>query len=246
MSNFSDYDSFAWFYNRYWGTDFARSAMAIYEIVLFPHLSADAKLLDLCCGTGQLAAALSERGFQVTGVDGSVAMLDCARANAREVEFIQSDIRALALPPTSFDTVISAFDSLNHLMSLDELKQVFRRVHGVLRKGGIFLFDLNLETDEDARPHTLDVVEDDHACIVQATYDREQRLKEYQVTMFRLQGRLWKRSDLLLQQRYYDEAIVIGALAEAGFQRVKTYDARREFGLTLSDGRMFFLARKLD
>ena len=54
----------------------------------------------------------------------------------------------------------------------------------------------------------------------------------------------WQRSDLTLRQRYYSEAQVLGALAEAGFKRVKTYDARAAFDLQLSDGRMFFLAHK--
>ena len=242
-STFSDYDGFAWFYNRYWGEDFCRSAMAIYEILLFPHLRPGAPILDLCCGTGQLAAALEARGFRITGVDGSATMLDFARENAPLAEFIQADARALRLP-RRYDAAISAFDSLNHLMSLAELTKVFRNVHAALRKGGMFLFDLNLETDEDARPQTMDVVEDDHTCVVQATYDRAQQLKQYQVTMFRQDAAGWQRSDLLLQQRYYSETAVISALADVGFKRVKTFDARHEFGLKLSDGRMFFLAHK--
>ena len=49
---------------------------------------------------------------------------------------------------------------------------------------------------------------------------------------------------MTLYQRYYDVETVLGALAETGFSRVRTYDARREFGFNLSDGRMFYLARK--
>lgn len=242
-SIYSDYDSFAWFYNRYWGEDFARPAMAIYETLLFSHLKAKAHILDLCCGTGQLAAALHTRGYVVTGVDGSPAMLEFARENAPEVEFMVADVRALP-PLKNFDATISAFDSLNHVMSLAELTQVFRHVYGALNKRGIFLFDLNLESEEDAREQTYDIVEDDHTCIVHSTYDRRKKLKCYRVTMFRRQETLWKRSDLSLEQRYYSETEVVQALAAVGFQRIRTYDARHEFGLQLSDGRMFFVARK--
>jgi len=62
--------------------------------------------------------------------------------------------------------------------------------------------------------------------------------------MFTLEDAAWRRSDLTLLQRYYNPDDVIAALAECGFSRVKAYDARREFGFTLSDGRMFYFAKK--
>ncbi|MFN0110931.1 MAG: class I SAM-dependent methyltransferase [Blastocatellia bacterium] len=240
---YSDYDRFAWFYNLYWGPEFSSPALAIYKILLFPLLSPGSRILDLCCGTGQIAAGLSEQGYQVTGLDGSVAMLKIARENAPGVEFIQRDARAFELPQ-SFECVISAFDSLNHVMELEELTAVFRRVYESLTDEGIFLFDLNLEDASELVGNTLDMVEDDHVCIVRSSYNQVQKLKRYDVTMFQLEHERWRRSDLTLTQRYYTVNEALGALADAGFLRVKTYDARREFGFTLSDGRMFYLARK--
>ena len=240
---YSEYDDFAWFYNRYWGEEFSRPALAIFNILLFPYLPAGSCVLDLCCGTGHLAAALCERGYQVTGVDGSATMLEFARSNAPEAEFIRADARVFKLPER-FQAVIAAFDSLNHMMSLAELTQVFRNVHATLLKDGIFLFDLNMEDEAEQFGQTLEMIEDDHVCVVRASYDSETKLKKYDVTMFRLLAGHWQRADLSLWQRYYIEADVLAALAAAGFKWVKTYDARSEFGMTLSDGRMFYLARK--
>lgn len=240
---YAEYDSFAWFYDRYWGEEFSRPALGIFNVLLFPYLPSGCSVLDLCCGTGQLAAALSERGYHVTGLDGSAAMLEYARVNASEAEFIRADARSFKLN-TRFQAVLSAFDSLNHLMELDELTQVFRNVHKVLRDDGVFLFDLNMEDESELFGQSLQMVSDDHVCVVQGRYDAETKLKQYDVTMFRLWEGNWQRHDLSLRQRYYDKDEVLKALAEAGFQQVKTYDARREFGMTLSDGRMFYLARK--
>jgi SAM-dependent methyltransferase len=240
---YSDYDRFAWFYNKYWGEEFSRPALSIFNIILVPHLPVGANVLDLCCGTGQIAAGLSERGLNVTGLDGSEAMLRFARANAPEIEFIHGDARSFELPGV-FHAVISPFDSLNHLMKFDELKQVFSNVHRVLLDDGIFLFDLNLEDESEMIGNSINMVGADHACVVNATYDPVEKLKRYDVTMFRKEEGKWERSDLTLLQRYYDSAQVIAALVEAGFSSIKTYDARREFGMTLSDGRMFYFARK--
>lgn len=240
---YSDYDRFAWFYNRYWGPEFCSPALAIYNILLFPHIPENSRILDLCCGTGQISAGLSERGYQVTGLDGSAAMLRFARENAPAVNFVHGDARTFQLPQT-FDCVLSAFDSLNHVMTLDELTLVFRKVYEALTEEGIFLFDLNLEDASELVGNTLDIIEDDHACIVRSSYNQIQKLKRYDVTMFLLENESWQRTDQTLFQRYYGINDVLGALADAGFLRVKTYDARREFGFTISDGRMFYLARK--
>lgn len=240
---YSDYDRFAWFYNRYWGPEFSSPALAIYNILLFPHLSAGCRVLDLCCGTGQISAGLCERGYQVIGLDGSAAMLRFARENAPDAEFIHGDARNFQLSHP-VECVLSAFDSLNHVMELDELREVFRCVYEAMTEEGVFLFDLNLEDASELVGNTLDIIEDDHVCIVRSSYNQIQRLKRYDVTMFQLELEHWQRTDLTLFQRYHTVNEVLGALADAGFFRVKTYDARREFGFTISDGRMFYLARK--
>ncbi|MCI0523880.1 MAG: methyltransferase domain-containing protein [Acidobacteria bacterium] len=240
---FSDYDHFAWFYNKYWGGEYSRPALAIFNVLLFPHLPAGCRILDLCCGTGQIAKGLVDRGYVVTGVDGSEAMLRFARENAPAAAFIHADARAFRLPE-KFQCVISAFDSLNHVMELDELKMVFRNVHAVLDEEGIFLFDLNLEDESELMGNSLEMVEDDHVCVVRASYSPEDKLKRYDVTMFTPQDQAWRRFDLTLFQRYHDPDEVIAALAECGFSRVRGYDARREFGFSLNDGRMFYFARK--
>lgn len=240
---YSEYDRFAWFYNKYWGDEFSRPALALYNSLLYPHLPEGCTILDLCCGTGQIAHGLTQKGYRVTGLDGSAAMLEFARHNAPAAEFIHADARSFSLP-TKYKAAISAFDSLNHVMELDELKQVFRNVHAALEEDGIFLFDLNLEDENEVLGNSLSLSEDDHACIVMTDYDVNTMLKRYRVTMFQLESELWRRSDLTLTQRYYRNEDVLAALSEAGFARVRTYDARHEFGMTLSDGRMFYFARK--
>src|SRR5262249_32770487 len=154
---FTDYDRFAWFYNKYWGNEFSRPALSLYNSLLYPHLPDRCRILDLCCGTGQIARGLANRGFQVTVIDGSEAMLKFARQNAPAVDFIHADARHFSLPE-KFKAVISAFDSLNHVMQLEELKMVFRNVYEALEGEGIFLFDLNLEDENEAVGNSISMV----------------------------------------------------------------------------------------
>ena len=138
------YDDFAWFYNRYWGRDYPRNALPILERLLLAQLPARAKILDLCCGTGHLTLILSERGYRVVGIDGSAEMLRYARENVPGGEFIPEDARSFHVLE-SFDGIVSTFESLNHVMHLREIKDVFRNVHAALDEGGVFVFDLLME-----------------------------------------------------------------------------------------------------
>src|SRR5687767_3227187 len=95
---YSEYDRFAWFYDRYWGDEFSRPALALYNSLLYPHLPDHCRILDLCCGTGQIARGLTERGYRVTGIDGSESMLVFARRNAPSATFFQADARSFHLP----------------------------------------------------------------------------------------------------------------------------------------------------
>src|SRR5712692_2760779 len=85
-------------------------------------------VLDLACGTGNVTLELERRGYQVTGVDNSEAMLRQARTKpARQARFFLQDARHLDLPER-FDACVSLFDSLNYLLTPEELGAAFARV----------------------------------------------------------------------------------------------------------------------
>ncbi len=99
-----------------------------------------ARIVDLCCGTGDLALLLAERVRPhgcVIGVDGSAAALAKARRRATEqpwlpLEFIHGDVLALPLPPGMADGVMMAY-GLRNLTSAAAGLRVIRhllRPHG--------------------------------------------------------------------------------------------------------------------
>jgi SAM-dependent methyltransferase len=239
----ADYDAFAPFFNKYWCLEIPGQMMVAIEQVLLPRLPETARLLDLCCGTGQLAAALAERGYDVTGLDNSPEMLRYARRNAPAARFIRADARSFNLP-ASFDAIISTFDSLNHFLSLKDLSAVFRQARQALAPTGWFLFDMNVERG--FLDHWRDyfaIVEDDEACVLRGEYDPVQKLGRYDITMFRRRGKTWQRSDIAISERCYEQREVRRELKRAGFNEVLAIDAVADLGLTDHTGRIFFLAR---
>lgn len=243
-ARYSDYDELAWFYNRYWGASFADRFLSVIEKLLLSHLPPQARILDLCCGTGHLAHILTAQGFQVMGLDGSEAMLAFARANAPGVEFILADARHFA-PPATYHGALSTYDSLNHVMTLEELAQVFRNVHAALVEGGRFCFDLNMEEGYRARWRGSYVfVEEDNVCAVRARYASDEKIGRNDITMFRLEEGSWRRTDLTLLQRCYSETEVRSALTDVGFQEISAYDVEKDLGVSGHVGRTFFLSRR--
>ena len=90
------------------------------------------RVLDACCGTGDLAIAAQRAGGKVTGLDFSERMLEHARAKSAEVEWIQGDALALPFEDGSFDAATVGFGVRN----LEELEAGLRELRRVLRPGG--------------------------------------------------------------------------------------------------------------
>ena len=129
------YDGLAEFYARYWGPRYHDAADHVLDRLAYGSLRPNARVLDLCCGTGHLSARLAARGYDVLGADGSIAMLRQARARVPGVAFWCSDAAALGCGPV-FDAVLCTFDSLNHVLDPDALADVFAGVRRALRPGG--------------------------------------------------------------------------------------------------------------
>jgi demethylmenaquinone methyltransferase / 2-methoxy-6-polyprenyl-1,4-benzoquinol methylase len=90
------------------------------------------RVLDSCCGTGDLAIAGAEAGGNVTGIDFSKPMLERARVKAPELEWIEGDALALPFENESFDAATVGFGVRN----LAELDKGLRELRRVLRPGG--------------------------------------------------------------------------------------------------------------
>jgi demethylmenaquinone methyltransferase / 2-methoxy-6-polyprenyl-1,4-benzoquinol methylase len=91
------------------------------------------RVLDACCGTGDLALAAKEAGAgPVTGLDFSPRMLERARAKSRGIEWVQGDLLALQFEDTSFDAATVGFGVRN----LEDLERGLAELRRVLRPGG--------------------------------------------------------------------------------------------------------------
>ncbi len=90
------------------------------------------RVLDVCCGTGDLAIAAAAKGGNVTGLDFSEPMLARARAKNPEIEWISGDALALPFADGSFDAATVGFGVRN----LDDLERGLAELRRVLKPAG--------------------------------------------------------------------------------------------------------------
>ena len=90
------------------------------------------RVLDACCGTGDLALADRDAGGDVVGVDFSERMLERARRKDPAVEWMQADATALPFEDDTFDAVTVGFGIRN----LADLEVGLRELARVTRAGG--------------------------------------------------------------------------------------------------------------
>jgi len=90
------------------------------------------RVLDACCGTGDLAVADAEGGGQVTGLDFSEPMLERARRKSSAIEWVRGDLLELPFADGSFDAATVGFGVRN----VADLERGLAELHRVLREDG--------------------------------------------------------------------------------------------------------------
>lgn len=90
------------------------------------------RVLDACCGTGDLALACARAGGRVTGLDFSERMLERARRKAPALRWVRGDLLELPFEDGSFDAATVGFGVRN----VEDIDRALRELRRVLRPGG--------------------------------------------------------------------------------------------------------------
>ena len=104
-------------------------------------------IMEIGAGTGRvllpIASALPDVRFTALDTDGdelSVLQRKIHELGLDNVDIQHGDLHSLS--PGRFDLVTAPFRVLQHCLTLSELRSAFGKVHGALRPGGSFVFDV--------------------------------------------------------------------------------------------------------
>ena len=204
------------------------------DLHIFKHQSipASAHILDLACGTGSLSLALAQKGYSVTGLDISEAMIQ--QANLKQdkldpehqlhVQFKVDDMRYFALDKP-VDVVVCHYDSLNHLSNETELRGTFLQVAQALNPGGLFLFDLNTLENYQTYWNGRDTYEGPNYRLKTASSfdaDLNKASVQFMVDEYNEEGELLSNSETVYEQFFHESAV------EKYLMAAEFYDIRYE------------------
>lgn len=243
------YQGYAAVYDASGQLGFSLRMIGYLERLLTRHPVEGRAMMDLACGTGTVAIALARAGWRVIGVDGSEAML--AEARAKEggdhpsLSWQQQDMRALRLrQPVHWATCL--YDSLNYMLTSDDLLTVMRRVYQSLSPGGLFCFDMNtpyaLATFWNDETYFTD--SGDLAMIMESDYDADRQQAEVRVVCFQRVGELYRKIIETHTEQAYPEEQVATLLHDVGYQIEGRYACFTFEAPSASTPRIMWVARK--
>jgi len=203
-------------------------------------------VLDIACGTGNLAIKLCELGFRVAGFDESLGMVEAAKAKARarrpHIPIWRGSMTSFAVK-RPVDAIVCTYDSINYCMNESACSKVFERAAEAIRPGGVFVFDIC--TVKNSRKHFRRYYEkeetDEFRYIRQSYYIAN---KSIQVNEFYIQ---WESSPLIHeihQQKIYRIDEITRIIPSQRFQVLGMYDGfSMKTGSEESDRVHFLLKR---
>lgn len=108
------------------------------------YIQARAKVLELGAGNCKIAEFISTRYKNYFATDISISMLKSSKKN--NLKKICCDMTELPLK-AKFDFIFSNFDGVNYILKQKSLSRLFNEVFGLLKRNGVFTFDVSLESN---------------------------------------------------------------------------------------------------
>jgi len=233
-------------------------------------------LLELGCGTGSMTRRLSSKGFDMIGIDNSEEMLSIAREKSAQIEkstqesnsaqeensvkeensiqdggegilYLCQDMREFELYGT-VAAVISVCDSMNYILSEEDLLQVFRLVNKYLDPNGLFIFDLDTQYDyeEILGDSTIAENREEGSFIWENTYYEEEMINEINLTLFipEEDKSIYRKYEETHYRKAYPIDTITRLIDEAGMELVAIYDALTEKKPKKDCERVYIIARE--
>ncbi|MFT4143057.1 MAG: class I SAM-dependent methyltransferase [Mobilitalea sp.] len=214
-------------------------------------------ILELGCGTGSMTRQLAERGYDMIGIDNSEEMLQIARdkgVGTKDILYLCQDMREFELYGT-VSAVISVCDSMNYILSEEDLLKVFKLVNNYLDPQGLFIFDLDTEYayEEIIGDQVIAENRDEGSFIWENTYYEDEKINEINLTLFIPEKVKDKASDEKVLYHKYEEThqrkaysidTVKQLIEAAGMEWVAVYDTLTEKKPKKTSERVYIIARE--
>ncbi len=201
----------------------------------------DKNILEIGCGTGEIAVRMQKKGYKVEAIDNSIEMLKLAKEKYKNIEFIKKDMRNLEYEE-KFDAVISVFDTLNYLNSYDDLIFSLEGIKKSLKSKGVFLFDIiTKKMLENMFPDGIFADERDNMTILWKHREID-KLEEISTSFFiKEEENNYYRVDEVFMKKMFSMKKLDEIIEKTGFKLLK-----KELNEEIAGPRVIYLIQRVD
>jgi len=225
------YENIAKFYDRLGWSNFPLKLWEQMKIYLKQENFKPTNHLDIACGTGALSIKITSEGILSEGLDYSSEMIKSARNNAEtanlDIEFYHADMRSFRLNNT-YDLITCTYDSINHLLSIDEWKQTFSSVKTHLNDNGLFVFDVNTLKALKERWNSININKDnlENYLIQRGIYYEDKGIATATFTAFtKEENGLYDSFEETFTEIAFPSSQIFNILKEIGFNNITIADS---------------------
>lgn len=215
------YEAFAYYYDSLMDQDFYND----YIKFINDHVGVYQTVLELGCGTGEIAIRLANQGKQVCATDISKDMLEVAKY--KSIDF-KADVMLSRIDMCDFavdsqvDLILCLCDSLNYVIDLKDIKKAFINTYQALKKDGTFIFDIDsmYKMEEILKDYDEENDEDDFYFHWHVDHLSKGYVKHSVEIIDKVENdRVYEEHF----QKTYDIEIYLQLLKEVGFKNVELY-----------------------
>ncbi len=206
-------------------------------------------ICELGCGTGTMTELFASAGYQMIGVDVSPEMLALAnmkqQKSGSDILYVEQSMDELELD-AQVDAMISVCDSVNYLLSDEQLDSLFAGVKRYLRPGGYMIFDMKTSfCYQNIIGNQTWVEQDEDVSYIWENYYYDDRfINEYMLTIFRRrEDGLFEKSEEAHYQRAYDIDTMKTKIEQAGLTFVESFGGDMTSEPTDSDERHYIICK---
>jgi SAM-dependent methyltransferase len=207
-----------------------------------------ATIVDLGCGTGNVAIPLAQMGYAVIGIDYSDSMLAIAsnKAERLPIQWLEQDMTIFHVDHL-VDAVVCFCDGFNYLLNENDFYQTLQRIEQQLKPGGVLLFDLltasQMKQYALEQPYAYDT--DDLSYMWTCDWQEDSLTIYHDLSFFvKAEDERYDRFDEQHEERAYDINEVTSQLEKFGFKDIEVSSHFGTGTVESHTSRVFFRARK--
>lgn len=218
--------------------DYKEWAEYLYDLIS-EYIDEDPNILELACGSCTLTKEMKNYFDHIIATDFSKEMLFESKPS---ITRICCDMKSLPFKE-KFDVIFSAFDSVNYLLSEEELVKMLKEVHTILEDEGIFTFDVSLEANSLNNVELLNRKGKFNSIefVQKSEYDKENKIHYNKFELLTKDGEVIKETH---KQKIYSLDQYYKAFEETGFFVMEALDSFSFEDLTSASERAQFVLKK--